>query len=269
MQNQLFAWLRPTFGLAYTNPLNAVIVPYGTTRVVLDSEPLADGRFSVQVRASILMDLEPSDDLVVYVALNGNDFHFGNLYLFPEGDRFDLDYANKVLNTWVDAPGVVELVVAAADNATAAAQELQPRFGGRVPNPSGRTRRNTFIGTESTGRHDVWEALDNALDTPRCLILGTADHVELSGIGALTEGWFVVSTEFIWLAGRDHRTRAITLWRVPHRDIHDDGVATEVGRPTYTARLVSGTRLSVVTATEEAAAALRDTHRDPREPDAS
>ena len=265
LQQQLFAWLQPAFELVYPNPKNTLVVPFDTTRVVLDSEPLGDGRLAVHLRAAILMDLEPSDDIAAYVALHANNFRFGNLYMFGVDGALDLDYAYTVMSTWLDAATTVELVTLAGNNAVATSRELHERFGGRLANPSGQAHRLTFIGPERRDRRDVWDVLNRTLETQSCLLLGTAERIELAGAGVLTEGWMVVNTQYLWFAGRDHATRATTLWRIPHTDVANDRVTVTSTGPTYTAHLHNGTTLSVTTVSEEAVAALHAAHHDPRD----
>lgn len=234
---------------------------------MIDSEELGDGRLAVHIRAPIIQDLEPTDELAAHVALNCNAFHFGNLYLFSVDDKkADLDYSNKVLSTWLRGPqDLAELVTVAGDNALGVARKLQPQFGGHLANPSEEVVHTMHIGPESEGRQDVWDALNEALETQACVVMGTAEHIELARIGVLTEGWFVINSAFLWFAGRDARTRATILWRLSHNDLESDLPITTYRPTTYTARLQNGDVLTVVTRTCEAATALRNAHHDPRD----
>lgn len=269
LQQQFLGWLRETTPETYVDARNAVVVPRRSTRVVVDSEPLDDGRHAITIRAPILQDIEPKPQLAVYVALHANAFRLGNLYLFKVGESYDLDYSYTLMDTWVGKEGLAELVAVAETSAASAAQALHERFGGRLPNPEAAVRQTSFAGPEQWGRQDVYDLLADALGTQQVLVSGTAERVERSKDRALADGWFVVTGDHLWFAGRDERHRGSVVWRIPHADVRSDRVSSRGSASTYSADLANGAELTVTARTTEAVVALRDARRDPRDPEES
>lgn len=256
LHQRLFAWLAEAFENVYPNPQNAIIVPFDTTTVVVDSDEFVDGRRAVQLRSAILQDVRPNAELFEHVAHQADRFKIGGLYLYPEGHAYDLDFSIKVLHAWLDPETLVRLVTVAGSSAIDQADQLFPRFGGHVPNPGGQSHQRAFMGAESRGRQDVWDALERALDTQRCDVIGTAERIALDQTEVLVGGWFVLANDWLWVAGRRERGRDLVVWRVPRPDITATKCLDLFGLPTFVAHFGRGQKMCVGTATVEAVTTL-------------
>ncbi|GAA4752222.1 hypothetical protein GCM10023199_34470 [Actinomycetospora chibensis] len=260
---ECFTTLFGRFEDVYRNPTGVVAVPIGTTSVFVDTEETSGGRVNVSVRGVILQDLPPRPALFQYVAEHAGRYLLGGLYLYPEGDTYDLD---RIVRLWHDRTSPDDLIQAVAvvgTNALEHADHLEPLFGGNRINPSGGSQKKLWNPEALARRTDVADALVARLDTQSTAILGAADHVSFMGAydgrrGDLWEPVYAVTRGGLWVAGRADRGRAPVVRHFAHAQIDRDVMHHEQPPYDYFALLVDQTGVMIqVGSVDEAYAILK------------
>ncbi|GLZ51685.1 hypothetical protein [Actinomycetospora sp. NBRC 106378] len=259
--------LRGRFEGVYVNPVGVIIVPFGTTHVAVTSEPVGDLTL-VTMRAPILQDLAEGPALFRHVALEATMFKLGSLYLYAEGDGFDLDFETRTFDHWVPPEDVPDILPIVGNTAQEQAADLQPRFGGRVPYPSGAAKRRLFAEEALRRNSAVSDVLDRALTdahSNRTAIMGAAEGAWLSPSNdVLGSVVFAMTHDRLWLAGWSPRDSRPQVWRYAYSEIADDQVRRDGGATDYLARLRDGRWLGVRMIEAAAAEAMVDVRADPR-----
>lgn len=260
---ECFATLVARFEDVYRNPKGVVAVPAGTTSVFVDTEESAGGRVTVSVRAVVLRDLAPRPELFEYVAVNAGRYLVGGLYLYQEGQTYDLDVIVRLWHDRVRPDDLVEAVEVARTNALELADRLEPHLGGNRINPSGGSQKKLWNPEALARRTDVADALVARLDTQSTAIFGAADHVSFMGAydgrrGDLWEPVYAVTRGGLWVAGREDRERAPVVRHVAHTQIDRDVMHHEQPPFDYFALLTDQTGVMIqVSSVDEAYAILK------------
>lgn len=257
--------LRGRFEGVYVNPVGVIIVPFGSTHVAVTSEPVGDLTL-VSMRAPILQDLAETPALFRHVALQATMFKLGALYLYAEGDGFDLDFETRTFDHWVPPEDVPDILPIVGSTAQEQATALQPRFGGRVPYPSGAAKRRLFAEEALRRNTAVSDVLDQALtaaDSNRTAIMGAAEGAWYSPTNeAVGNVVFAMTRTHLWLAGwsRDNQVvvRNHALGEIVEDQVRHDGGATD-----YLARLRDGRWLGVRMIEAAAADGMASVRADP------
>ncbi|MEV6415208.1 hypothetical protein [Kribbella sp. NPDC051718] len=136
MRVQCFQWLSRFYSNIYTNAALDIIVPQiGVTSVFVAFEQLATAQVLVDVRASVLEDVQVSEALIQYLGWNATAFKMGALGLQSDAQGAWLTFSYALYGETVTQQLINQVVAVVADTANHLARQLQPRFGGDFLHP--------------------------------------------------------------------------------------------------------------------------------------
>jgi hypothetical protein len=257
VRGPIFAAVHDRFDNVYVNPAGVIVAPHGRTSVFVAVTEV-DDLVIVSIRAAVLQNLRRSADLLEYVALQATQFRLGSLYLFPEGEGYDLDVESRTLAHWTSPQEVADLVAVVGTTAEEQALHLQPQFGGTVVNESGQAERRIYAEQAMAENAVVANALTGALDTQRTTITGAAEGAWMTpGDAVLGRVVFAMTATDLWLAGWPRYAQEPAVWRISYAEITDDQVRRDQGATDYFAHVAQGRWLGVRMIDPEAADAIR------------
>ena len=105
-------------------------VPFDTTAVnisVLEQET----RTLVMMFVPVLREVPPSPELFKYIAIEGQQYFFGNLRYVPDVDQGLVSFEQTLLGDYLDADELMASLAALASTGNELDEELQKRFGGK------------------------------------------------------------------------------------------------------------------------------------------
>ncbi|WP_018332016.1 hypothetical protein [Actinomycetospora chiangmaiensis] len=257
LRGSIYAAARERYDHVYANPVGVIIVPWGRTSVTVAVERV-DDLLVVNIRAAVLQNLRGRPDLFEYVALQATQFRLGSLYLFREGDGYDLDVESRTLAHWTAPREVADLIAVVGATAEEQALHLRPRFGGTVVNPSETAERRVYAEKAWAENTVVADALGKALDVERCTITGAVEGAWITpGDAVLGRVVFAMTTTDLWLAGWPRHAQEPAVWRIPYTDITEDHVRQDQGATDYLARVAQGRWLGIRVIEPDTADAIR------------
>lgn len=109
---------------------NGFQVPFDTTAVninVLEQET----RTLVMMFVPVLREVPPSPELFKYIAIEGQQYFFGNLRYVPDVDQGLVSFEQTLLGDYLDADELMASLAALASTGNELDEELQKRFGGK------------------------------------------------------------------------------------------------------------------------------------------
>jgi len=116
--------------------------PYGSARVFVNVTEW-DGRPVVNVWAYTNMDVDPSEDLYRYVAMQADAWIFGHMGAKEQPDgKVSIVFRNTLLGTHLTSEELMQAVGAVGWTADQVDEEIKGKFGGRLssePLPDGST----------------------------------------------------------------------------------------------------------------------------------
>lgn len=109
---------------------NGFQVPFDTTAVninVLEQET----RTLVMMFVPVLREVPPSPELFKYIAIEGQQYFFGNLRYVPDVDQGLVSFEQTLLGDYLDADELMASLAALASTGNELDEVLQKRFGGK------------------------------------------------------------------------------------------------------------------------------------------
>lgn len=134
LHRSCLAYLSQMFTGVYTNSQNAIIIPnIDIIAIFVDLEPVGDGHIRLSVRAPLVMDLNPTNELLTYVGANAGQYKFGYLSTYMEDGQppvtAEFEFAQIASHlSWPVLDASISIV---ASTACELARDIRNRFGGR------------------------------------------------------------------------------------------------------------------------------------------
>jgi hypothetical protein len=137
IKKQIIEWVAQTFPDMYANKAEQLIIPFGSTGVLIDITQLASGTHRIYLNCPIAVGVPDSDELAVWIGWKAGNFLFGSPGLRREEDvencPLTVEFEYSVHFEGTSQQPLIELIRLIASSGLGLADEVCGRFGGTSP----------------------------------------------------------------------------------------------------------------------------------------